>query len=756
MTHGRQSGGWLRRSRAALAIGSLASLLALVLDSGAAAQEAPPAQDPAAPPPAQTTEASEDSISFSADALNYDSETDTVTATGNVEMDREAWRLRADAVRWNRRSGEVVATGNVALTSPEGDTAFGESVTLTDSLRDGIVENLLVAFDNGGRLAATRGERLANGDMAVDRAVYSPCPVEDAEGCARRPSWQVRAVRVYYDRARSRLRYTGARIEIFGMPLIPLPGLSHSIGSAPGTGFLVPDIRYDRVNGVELAVPYYWSIDDSTDATLTPHIYSDAAPMIEAEMRRLTARGAWRARGFATVSNATNAATGAGNDAFRGYIDATAGFQFSPRWSLTASGRVASDRTFLRRYDISRDDRLRSTFSLNRVTRDSFLTIQGWATQTLRLGDSQGQQPVALPLIDYRHRIPDAPLGAVATLHLNTLALTRTNGQDTQRAFASAQWDWRRITGLGQELTVTLLGRGDLYHTDNILATPVPSYRGNSGFQGRAFAAGAVDLRWPFIGPLGRGTQRLTPRVQLALVSPVDNLDIPNEDSRAFELEDGNIFALNRFPGADRFEDGGRITYGLEWNYTQPGLAIDATIAQSYRLGDRASIFPEGTGLTDNASDIVGRTTIAWRNSLRLIHRFRLDEDSLAIRRNEFDATVGSRQTYVIVGYSRLNRNIASFGEDLRDREEVRLGGRVQVARYWSIFGSTILDLTDRREDPLSTADGFEPVRHRLGVAYEDDCLTIGFTWRRDYQDSGDARRGNSFQLRLVLRNLGV
>jgi hypothetical protein len=30
-------------------------------------------------------------------------------------------------------------------------------------------------------------------------------------------------------------------------------------------------------------------------------------------------------------------------------------------WSLTYSGRIATDRTFMRRYDISRDDRLRST-----------------------------------------------------------------------------------------------------------------------------------------------------------------------------------------------------------------------------------------------------------------------------------------------------------------------------------------------------------------------------------------------------------
>ncbi len=47
-------------------------------------------------------------------------------------------------------------------------------------------------------------------------------------------------------------------------------------------------------------------------------------------------------------------------------------------------------------------------------------------------------------------------------------------------------------------------------------------------------------------------------------------------------------------------------------------------------------------------------------------------------------------------------------------------------------------------------------MRHRLGIAYEDDCVQLGLTWRRDYQTTGDAQRGNSFQLRLVFKNLGL
>ncbi len=58
-------------------------------------------------------------------------------------------------------------------------------------------------------------------------------------------------------------------------------------------------------------------------------------------------------------------------------------------------------------------------------------------------------------------------------------------------------------------------------------------------------------------------------------------------------------------------------------------------------------------------------------------------------------------------------------------------------------------------EDPTSQANGFDPVRHRIGFAYEDDCLRLGVTWKRDYQDTGDARRGDSFLLTLAFKNLG-
>ena len=341
------------------------------------------------------------------------------------------------------------------------------------------------------------------------------------------------------------------------------------------------------------------------------------------------------------------------------------------------------------------------------------------------------------------------------TLRGNSLAITRDEGQDTQRALASAQWDLRRVTPLGQVVQLTALARGDVYHTANGSQTTIASYRGTEGWETRAIALAAVDVSWPLVGPLFGGTQVLTPRVQIVATPPIENATIPNEDSRAIDLEDVNLFSLNRFPGDDRFEDGARVTYGVEWEMTKPDWRVSANIGQSYRLDDKQIIFPDGTGLSDRFSDIVGRARVRYKDLVSFTYRFRLDKDDLTPRRTEVDATIGSRRTYAEIGYLRLDRNIPLANEELGDREELRAAGRVAFADYWSVFGSAVVNMTNRNEDPTLQSDGFEPIRTRLGIAYQDDCIDLGLTWRRDFVSQGDALRGNTIELTFRLLNLG-
>ncbi|HET7709091.1 MAG TPA: LPS assembly protein LptD [Sphingomicrobium sp.] len=730
--------------------------IALGVPALAHAQDQVPAADP------QPALAADDGvIEFSAESVTYDSEADFVTATGNVRMVRDGNYVAADRVTWSRVSGEVRAMGNVVVVNPQGDKLIGENVVLSDTLRDGTIDNLLVVLESGGRIAATRGTKAGDRTM-LENAIYSPCPVTRGNGCPRRPSWSITAARVTYDPAQSRVRFSGGRLQLFGLTLPLLPVFSVGTGEESGgiTGWLVPDISLSNRNGFEVAFPYYARLAPDRDVTLTPHIYTRSLPAIEARYRQLNSLGAFQVGGFLTYGRVDNADLSAASTTsrrrdIRAYFEANGKAQLDPLWSITSALRVASDKTVTRRYDISRDDRLRNFVNAERISPDSYVSIAGWAFQGLRADDVQKQIPIALPAVDARLRIDPPAIGGIVELQANSLAILRLDGQDTQRAFASARWDLRRLTGLGQELTLTAYARADAYHTDESAETVVPIYRGEDGWHFRGIGALAADLKWPFIGPMFGGTQRLVPRVQLVLTPPTPNLDIPNEDARAVDLEDSNLFALSRFPGYDRWEDASRVTYGMDWALDRPNLSISTTIGQSYRISRRPGIFPEGTGLTARFSDFVGRTRIRYGRLVDVTHRFRVDKDNFAVRRNEVDLTVGSEETYAQIGYLRLNRDISSAIEDLRDKEELRFAGRLKFARYWSVFGATVLDLTNEAEDPLSLADGFVPVRHRLGINYEDECIELGVSWRRDYERFGDFRKGSTFSIRLSLKGLG-
>ena len=757
------------------ATGAALTLALLASSALAQAQESPAepvaARDPLATrpgeqDPAQAVQAiqsgapaaTDSQISFAADGASYNDADQTVSVIGNVVMRRGDQSIRADQVTWNRKSGEIVAQGNIRFVDADGNQLFTERLELTDEFKAGAMENMLYVLREGGRLAAQSGTRGEDGKVVLHNAAYSACAVEDSDGCPRQPSWRITAKRVVFDPDKKQVRFFGSRIELFGVRLLPLPTLVIATDGRPVSGLLIPDVQLSASNGVQFSETYYQRLGISGDLAVTGYVFTKALPMVSAQYRQLLSAGAFQITGYATRSSRIpiGGSTATNQTDFRGYLYANGKFQFTPNWGLTFSVRAASDRTFLRRYDISRDDRLRSNVTLERIDPNSYFSLAGWATQTLRVGDTQGQVPFAIPEIDYRRRLTDPVFGGRVQLQVNSLAITRTSGQDTQRAFASAQWDMRRITPLGQEVTLTALARGDVYHSDENALTPTVSYRGNPGWQTRGVATLALDIKWPLVGSFLGGTQVLTPRFQIVASPTLRNLEVPNEDARAIDLEDSNLFALNRFPGYDRIEDGTRFTFGIDWQFERPGWRINSTIGQSYRLTNRPTLLPDGTGLSSRTSDLVGRTEVRFRDVVKFTHRFRLDKDNFAIRRNEFDAAVGTQRTYLEVGYLRLNRDISSGIEDLKDREELRLAGRVGFARYWSVFGSGVFDLTGKNDDPsLTNVDGFQPVRTRLGVAYQDDCLEFDLTWRRDYVATGDARRGNTFQIHIAVRNLG-
>ncbi len=196
---------------------------------GNAAQQDPLAARPVeaapVPPPApEFNAAGERQIAFEADTLAYDNGDESVTASGNVLLRSGDQSVRADAVTWNRMTGEIVASGNVRLVDEDGNQLFTDRLELTDELKAGAMENLLLALREGGRLAAEQGVRDEQGNVVLTRAAYSACAVTSDKGCPKKPSWRITADRVIYDAATSTIRFKGAFLELFGLRVLPLVG----------------------------------------------------------------------------------------------------------------------------------------------------------------------------------------------------------------------------------------------------------------------------------------------------------------------------------------------------------------------------------------------------------------------------------------------------------------------------------------------------------------------------------------------------
>ena len=80
----------------------------------------------------------------------------------------------------------------------------------------------------------------------------------------------------------------------------------------------------------------------------------------------------------------------------------------------------------------------------------------------------------------------------------------------------------------------------------------------------------------------------------------------------------------------------------------------------------------------------------------------------------------------------------------------------MSFARYWSVFGSGVFDLSRSNLVSGTAAKAVQPLRTRLGLSYSSDCLEVDFTWRKDYVSIGDAAKGSSFMIHFSLRNIGL
>ena len=112
-------------------------------------------------------------------------------------------------------------------------------------------------------------------------------------------------------------------------------------------------------------------------------------------------------------------------------------------------------------------------------------------------------------------------------------------------------------------------------------------------------------------------------------------------------------------------------------------------------------------------------------------------------------------QTYAQIGYLRLDRDISADdrGFARQGRNPPRRTGQVPAILV-AVRRDSASTLPTAARIRLSLPTGSSRCA-RLAVTYEDECLELGVSWRRDYERIGDFRKGSTIILQYCVEGAG-
>ena len=669
-----------------------------------------------------------------ADEISYSDDTNTVTATGNVEIQRDNRILLADKIVYDRNADIATATGNVSITDEKGSVFYFESAQVTGDLKEGFAEEVRVLMSDRSRMASRTYRRMPDGTSELDKAVYSAC--DSCKG--ETPLWQIKASHVRYDPAAEMVYYNNAWIEMGGIPIFYTPYLAHPDPTAGAkSGLLLPTIGASRNLGVSYKQPYYIHIAPDRDATLTPLLTTQAGKGAIAEYRQDFPQA--RVRMFGSLMAGD---PGFNND-LRGHLDTTARWDMDENWRSGADIQLASDRTYLRRYNFVAPTWLTSNIFAERFTSNSYFSANAYYFQRQRIAPASGSVPGVAPLLNYNYVSDSDSLGGFWSVDANGLVLLRETGTDSNRLSTRVGWNLPYTSDFGGGYTFRAGVRSDGYYVRNLFRPTRNDFF--TGTSGRVVPEASLEWRMPFVSD-SLGFHQLLEPIVMAVVSPTggNKENIPNEDSLDLEFDDTNLFSMQRFAGYDRVESGPRLNYGIHWATFNKSIGtVSAVVGQVYRFHNDANFSPL-SGLRGYFSDYVGRIEVTPNQYVSMQYRFRLDRDTLASRRSEVSATVGPDLLRVTTSYLFVKADgnqPANFGST----EEVYVALSSRFSQHWSVA------LGHRQN--LGANGG--SIRTDVGITYEDECVVIGLDLANDNTQDRDFKKGIAVLLRLNLKTIG-
>ncbi|MDO5642205.1 MAG: LPS assembly protein LptD [Paracoccus sp. (in: a-proteobacteria)] len=658
----------------------------------------------------------------------------TLTATGGVVVWYQGARLVAEEIRYDGPTGEMTLTGPVHLTRPglagtdQDAIIIADSGQLTQDMREGMLRGARMVLAREMQMAAHEATLTGEGRYTtLSHVVASSCRI-----CAGDPVplWEIRARRIVHDDDENKLIFDYPQLRAFGLPVAAWPGRITTPDPTVErmSGFLRPQFRTTSNLGFGVMQPYFQTIGDHADLTVTPYVSASRTSTLMLRYRQAYWNGAMEWNGAISRDDIRPGET-------RGYLFGAARWELPRGYTLGVQVQTVSDSGYLLDYGISDADRLWSGMTLERVRPDKLVWARAGNYHSLRDDEDNITSPAQVADFLWVRRWQAA--GGQAQMQWSAHAHRRPSGENIlgrDMARSSLALDWQRMAILPGGLVATGAGgiAADLYaiRDDDRYASSVT----------RVTPWLSAEMRYPLTGSDGHASYVLEPVIGLVWSPERDQDDIPNEDSRQVEFDEGNLFALSRYPGWDMQETGLRANIGVTWTRFDPtGWSLALAGGRVLRNGGDGADTP--LLQRGRRSDWLLAGHFSNNAGLSIANRALLD-DNLSITRDELRIGWARPDLQLSLGYLWMKAD--SLEDRTTNLSELTSEIGWQLAEGWWASAHGRYDL-----------DASATQKAGFGVAYRNECISVELAASRRFTSTAEVDPNTDIDLSIRLGGFG-
>ena len=539
---------------------------------------------------------------------------------GQASIRRPGLALSADRVDYDQTQDVIDAKGHVRVSTPTSVFSGPHLRLKVDSFQGSFEKPEFELYASGGYGQASEVEFVDNERTIIRQAKYTTC--RRTPGPEWLPEWLMKAAQMTIDEEESSIQAKGVQLRFQDMAVFAAPSMSLPLSSERKSGFLPPLTSVDTVNGIEMALPYYFDIAPNRDATVTTHVMSQRGIAADTELRYLERDYSGQLRLNLMPSDKLRDERRWGLSAqHNGGIDT--GIDGIGRIGVGLSVNRVSDNNYWRdfpRSGLALTQRVMPSTGVLSWGRGDF----SMSAQVQRWQNLQEAAPPydRAPQITMRYGqwnaegldwsvVADTTRFEADFSRIASLVSAGTLPRNGERSFVQAQVSrsWIRPWGF---VTPKVQLDATRYQMDTPFADGTSTV--NRVLPTFSLDSGLVferETRW-----FGRDVlQTLEPRA-FYVRTPYKNQDmLPVYDSGATDFNLSTIYSENSYVGHDRLVDNDSLTLGVNSRFFDASNGAEMLrlgVAQRIRFSDQQVVLPGQTASTTGLSDLLLGARVRW------------------------------------------------------------------------------------------------------------------------------------------------